>query len=211
MRIGERTIIAKIAKREEARREYEEAKKGGQSASLLEQHRPNTFQMNVANILPGDVITVEMRYTELLVHTDALYEFVYPTVVGPRYANRSTEETAEPWVGNPYLRQGESPTYTFNLAADLSAGLPIQEIACTTHKVNVSYKGPAFSSIRLDPSEAHGGNRDFILKYRLSGDRIDSGLLLFQGEKEKFFLLMAQPPRRVTAEEIPRREYIFIA
>jgi len=58
MTIGERTLMAKIAKREEARREYEEAKQSGKSASLLEQQRPNVFQMNVANILPGDVIHV---------------------------------------------------------------------------------------------------------------------------------------------------------
>jgi len=210
MHIGERTIVAQIAKREDARREYEEAKKAGQSASLLEQHRPNTFQMNVANILPGDVITVEMRYTELLVPTDAMYEFVYPTVVGPRYTHEGAEETADPWIANPYLRQGEFPTYTFTLSANISTGLPIQEISCPTHKVNISYEGPAFSSIRLDPSETHGGNRDFILRYRLSGERIDTGLLLFQGEEENFFLLMAHPPKRVAAEQIPPREYVFV-
>ena len=210
MQIGERTITAKIAEREDARREYEEAKKAGQSASLLEQHRPNVFQMNVANILPGDVIKVEMRYTELLVPTDGVYEFVYPTVVGPRYTNQGTQETVDPWIGNPYLHQGDSPTYSFNLAVDLSAGLPIQEISCPTHKVDISYDGPAFSSIRLDPSEAYGGNRDFILKYRLSGGRIETGLLLFEGEEENFFLLMAQPPRQVTEQQIPPREYIFI-
>ena len=53
--------------------------------SLLEQQRPNVFQMNVANILPGDIINVELKYTELLVPEEGVYEFVYPTVVGPRY------------------------------------------------------------------------------------------------------------------------------
>jgi Ca-activated chloride channel family protein len=51
MTIGKRTIIAKIQERKEARRQYEEAKQQGKSASLLEQQRPNVFQMNVANIL----------------------------------------------------------------------------------------------------------------------------------------------------------------
>jgi len=92
MTIGERTIIAKIRKREEARREYEQAKQEGKSASLLEQYRPNVFQMNVANILPADVIKVELKYTELLVPTDAVYEFVYPTVVGPRYSEQRATE-----------------------------------------------------------------------------------------------------------------------
>ena len=107
MRIGERVINAKISKREDARREYEQAKEQGKSASLLEQQRPNVFQMNVANIMPGDEIRVELSYTELLVPTDRIYEFFYPTVVGPRYSNQPAE-TAPPferWVQNPYLHQ----------------------------------------------------------------------------------------------------------
>src|SRR4030042_6703223 len=88
MTIGERVIDARIRKREDARREYEQARDQGKSASLLEQQRPNVFQMNVANILPGDEIKVELQYTELLVPTDRVYEFVYPTVVGPRYSNQ---------------------------------------------------------------------------------------------------------------------------
>ncbi|MCE5242836.1 MAG: hypothetical protein LLF99_06530, partial [Desulfobacteraceae bacterium] len=45
MTIGERTIVAEIKKREEARQDYEKAKQEGKSASLLEQQRPNVFQM----------------------------------------------------------------------------------------------------------------------------------------------------------------------
>jgi Ca-activated chloride channel family protein len=212
MTTGERTIIAKIERREDARRQYEDAKQAGKSASLLEQHRPNVFQMNVANILPSDVIKVELKYTELLVPTDAVYEFVYPTVVGPRYSEQTTDDAKpwENWVGNPYLHQGEPPTYAFDMAVTLSSGLPIQELTCSSHKVNISYDGPALSQITLDPSEKYGGNRDFILKYRLAGGRIETGLLLFEGEEEKFFLLMMQPPKRVSERQIPPREYLFI-
>ena len=212
MTIGKRTIIAKIRERKEARRQYEEAKQQGKSASLLEQQRPNVFQMNVANILPGDVIRVELKYTELLIPTDGIYEFIYPTVVGPRYSNQPAE-TARPsqkWVENPYLHQGESPTYTFDITADLAVGLPIQNVACTSHKVDIHYDGPSRASIKLDPSEKNGGNRDFILKYQLAGGKVQSGVLLFEGEKENFFLLMLQPPKRVNVSQIPPREYIFI-
>ncbi|MFC1812375.1 VIT domain-containing protein [Thermodesulfobacteriota bacterium] len=51
MTIGKRIITAKIREREQARREYDQAKQAGKSASLLEQQRPNVFQMSVANIL----------------------------------------------------------------------------------------------------------------------------------------------------------------
>ncbi len=212
MTIGKRTILARIQERKEARRQYEEAKQQGKSTSLLEQQRPNVFQMNVANILPGDVIQVELKYTELLVPTDGIYEFVYPTVVGPRYSNQPVETAlpSQKWVENPYLHQGESPTYTFDITTDLSTGLPIQHIASTSHKVDIQYDGPSRASIKLDPFDKSGGNRDFILKYQLAGDKVQSGLLLFEGEKEKFFLLMIQPPKRVTVSQIPPREYIFI-
>ena len=227
MTIGERTIIAKIREREQARREYEQAKQEGKSASLLEQQRPNVFQMNVANILPKDVIKVELRYTELLLPTDGIYEFVYPTVVGPRYSNQPAS-TAPPsetfvslsrttfvslsrtmWTQNPYLHEGEPPTYTFDIQVSLAAGLPVQEVTCPSHKVRIQY-APSSVSVQLDPSEKNGGNRDYFLKYRLAGGKVESGLLLYTGEKENFFLLMMQPPKRVTASQIPPREYIFI-
>jgi len=212
MAIGERVITAKIRERNEARREYQQAKQEGKSVSLLEQQRPNVFQMNVANILPEDVIKVELKYTELLVPTDAVYEFVYPTVVGPRYVDQASEETGayENWTSNPYLHKGELAPYTFDMKMELAAGLPIQEISCATHNVDIRYKGSKFASIQLNSSEKSGGNRDFILKYRLSGGQIETGLLLSKGEKENFFLLMLQPPKRIKEDQIPPREYMFI-
>lgn len=212
MTIAERTIIAKIKKRDEARQEYEQAKQQGKSASLLEQHRPNVFQMNVANIMPGDEIKVEMSYTELLVPLDKEYEFVYPTVVGPRYSNQPAETApaSEHWVQNPYLHQGEAPAYTFGITVNIAAGMALQKIASPSHKVDIRYAGNTSAAVTLDKSESSRGNRDYILKYRLAGGQIESGLLLSQGEKENFFLLMLQPPRRVKPEQITGREYIFI-
>ena len=212
MVIGKRVIEAKIKKRDEARRDYEQARDQGKSASLLEQQRPNVFQMNVANIMPGDEIKVELKYTELLIPTDRVYEFAYPTVVGPRYSN-TKEATASPsdkWVKNPYLHEGEKPTYSFDIAVNIAAGMPIKELTSTSHKVNTTYTSPSSAKVILDKSDKSGGNRDYILRYRLAGDKIQSGLLLFQGEKENFFLLMMQPPKKVTNAQIPGREYIFI-
>jgi Ca-activated chloride channel family protein len=211
MIIGERIITATIREREKARQEYEQAKQQGKSASLLEQQRPNVFQMNVANILPGDEIRVELRYTELLVPLEGVYEFVYPTVVGPRYAGGGADDNPQDgWVSTPYLHQGEPPTSTFYMTVDLSSGVPIQDVSCTTHKVQTAFEKPDVAWIELDPSERHSGNRDFILRYRLSGGQIETGMILFEGKKENHFLLMVQPPERVSQREIPPREYIFI-
>jgi Ca-activated chloride channel homolog len=211
MKIGDRLIVAKIKEREEARKEYEEAKAAGKTASLLEQDRPNVFTMNVANILPKDVIDVELRYTELLVPTDGMYELVYPTVVGPRYASETADKGAatNQFVKTPYLRSGEAPAHAFDINVTLAAGMKIHAIESPSHTIASKLDASAMNAtIALGPQQT--GNKDFVLRYRLAGDDIGSGLLLFPGQKENFFLMMVQPPRRPALEMIPPREYVFI-
>lgn len=211
MQVGERTILAKIKKKEEARHEYQVAKEAGQSTSLLEQHRPNVFQMSVANILPRDIIKVELKYTELLVPTDAIYRFVFPTVVGPRYVSEQGDNSrSETWTANPYHQEGELPASTFDITVSIHAGLPIREVSCDTHKVDIEYISANDSLIRLDPCEQHGANRDYILNYRLAGDKIETGMLLYEGKEENFFLVMMQPPKHLKLPYIPPRDYMFI-
>jgi len=212
MKIGERVIVAKIKEREVASKEFAKAKAAGKSASLLEQDRPNVFRMKVANILPGDVIEVELRYTELLRPTDGIYEFVYPTVVGPRYASErhAAANPQDSWVRSPYLRQGEAPTYGFDMNVTISTGIDVQALSCKSHKVAAQWKGKRLVAVALDESERHGGNRDFVLSYQLAGGAVQSGLMLFEGKDESFFLLMAEPPKRVEPADLPGREYVFI-
>ncbi|MCM3870342.1 MAG: hypothetical protein ND895_06540, partial [Pyrinomonadaceae bacterium] len=109
MRIGDQVVVAKIKEREVAKQEFDTAKQEGKSASLLEEQRPNVFSMSLANIMPQDQIEIELRYTELLVPTDGIYEVVFPTVVGPRYASRPESSGAknDRWVKSPYLHQGK--------------------------------------------------------------------------------------------------------
>jgi len=116
MTMGERIIQARIEKRETARAQYTQALAEGRTASLLEQQRPNVFQMNVGNILPGDEIKVELFYTELLLSENQMYEFIYPTVVGPRYSNQKESDvtTQDLWVKNPYLQAKRRITHKGN-------------------------------------------------------------------------------------------------
>ncbi len=82
---------------------------------MLEQHLPNVFQMNVANILPGDDVKVELRYTELLVPQSGNYQFVFPTVVGPRYNSPQSENAQAKGVAQPTPRAGAAPSTSFKL------------------------------------------------------------------------------------------------
>ena len=210
MTIGERTIEALIKEKQKARQEYEQAREQGQTASLLEQQRPNVFQMNVANIMPGDRIEVLLEYAELLIPEKGLYEFVFPTVVGPRYSNQplASARSEDKWVANPFTHQGEAPSYTFDFSCQLNAGIPISDLRLSSHEADINYLSRKKASITL--KNKNQGNKDVILQYRLCGKKLESGLLVYEGKDENFFLAMIQPPVNVNPACLPPREYVFI-
>lgn len=212
MQIGDQRVTAMIREKEEAVQEYEEAKSEGKSASLLEEKRSNVFTMDVANIMPGDQIRIQLHYTELLGTTEGVSQFVFPTVVGPRYAGTVEEAQAEEgsWVESPYLEEGIAPDSTYNITVNLSAGVPLSGISCDTHEIQVEQTEDSKAKITLSNPEDFAGDRDFILDYRMTGDRVNSGLMLYEGEEENFFLLTIQPPERCEPKEILPREYIFV-
>jgi Ca-activated chloride channel homolog len=212
MQVRDQIIEAQIKEKQQATKTFEAAKKAGKSASLLEQERPNVFTMKVANVMPGDHIEVSLRYSELLVPTSGVYELDYPTVVGPRYSNQpaATAKPGDAFVASPYTTAGKPPSYSFELAGSVSTPIPIQALESPSHSVVSSVDNPGLRHFQLAASERAGGNRDFILRYRLAGDAIQSGLSLFDAGGEKFFLLQVEPPQRVPSELIPPREYVFI-
>lgn len=212
MTVGEQVIQARIKERKVAQNEFDQAKEQGKSASLLKQQRPNVFSMDVANIMPGDSVDIELHYTELLVPTDGTYEFVYPTVVGPRYSNQLEAEApeTEQWIKSPYLREGSKAPAKFNIGATISTGIALQDIRCTSHDTEIFWESESVAIVALRDAERFSGDRDFVLKFRLAGKEIQSGLMLYEGQDENFFLLMIQPPQRVLPAAIPPREYIFV-
>jgi Ca-activated chloride channel family protein len=74
------------------------------------------------------------------------------------------------------------------------------------------------ADVRL--AQSGGGNRDYVLRYRLAGDRIETGLLLSgpldkggvasEGAGEKFFAVMMEPPARADDADVTPREFVFL-
>lgn len=212
MQIGNQTVTAVIKEKEEAKQEFEEAKSEGKSASMLSEERANVFTMDVANIMPGDEVRIELHYTELITPTDGTYQFVYPTVAGPRYVGPVLDDTGnrEEWTSTPYLPEGTAPSDQYHINVTVSAGVPIASLSSSSHDVKIDWEENTTARVSLADPADYAGNRDFILDYKLTGEQIRTGLIMSQGEKENYFMLMIQPPERYEVEEIPPREYIFV-
>lgn len=203
MTVGERVIEAKVKTKSEARADYEVAVEEGKTASLLEQEQSSYFRTSVGNIRPGDDIRVELRYTETLIPDEGLYSFRFPLV------RQTPPDQTHPLADSVPLEFRDRSSFGFDITAQINAGMPVASVESPSHNVDVTLY-PNQVEVLLGEGAYLDNDRDFVLNYRLAGDQIQSGLMLYQGEEENFFLLMAQPPEHVAANEIPPRDYRFV-
>ena len=145
--VGEKVIRGIVMKREDARREYEQARDQGRKAALLEEDRPDIFTQSVANIPPKQTITVHLEYVHPVQIDGSRYLFRFPMVVGPRYI--PGQPLARPNVGRGWLpdtdqvpdasrvtpeplQQGMRSGNDVKISVKLDAGVPIQNITGVT-------------------------------------------------------------------------------
>jgi Ca-activated chloride channel family protein len=220
MTIGDRRIRGIIREREEAERIYTEAKHQGYVASLLTQERPNIFTQSVANIEPGKAIDVELVYFNPLVYADGEYEFVFPTVVGPRFnppghgdgigaVPRGQYGASGQATEVHYLRPEERSGHDIALAIDIDAGMPIEGLTSPTHSIDTKYVSHNQRRVTLSDRDTIP-NRDFVLRYRVAGDTTKTALLTHRDERSGFFTLMLQPPDTLNAASRMPMELVFV-
>ncbi|HKP37164.1 MAG TPA: VIT and VWA domain-containing protein [Pyrinomonadaceae bacterium] len=222
MLVGDRTVRGKILRREEAEAVYEAAKNNGQTASLLNQERPNIFTQSVANILPGEKIKITISYVETLKYEDGAYEFVFPMVVGPRYVpgnattakgNGFSPDTDQVPDGSKITPQpapaGMRAGHDISLELTIDAGVPIDGLASKTHDVDLERPDERRARVRLRDRETIP-NKDFILRYDVAGKKITDALITHSTGHSGFFTLIMQPPERVTAEDVTPKELVFV-
>lgn len=182
--VGERVIDAKIAERRAARKAYAAAKRQGRRAALVEQHRPNIFSNNVANIPPGGRIAVQLHYTQQLDYDRGRFSLRFPLVVAPRFdpAGSAVRMVRHPIAPNgdgmpgslrdalPEIRipvkdpAKSSPGNPVTLAINLDAGMKLSTVASTSHKIGIEDLGDGKRRITLD-AKAVPADRDFTLDW----------------------------------------------
>jgi Ca-activated chloride channel family protein len=207
MRVGDRTIRGVIKTREEARKIYDDARRAGHTAGLLDQERPNVFTQAVANILPGAKIEIAISYVETMPYEAGSYAFNFPMVVAPRYIPGQVQDA--PRITPPVTPEGTRAGHDIAVEVNIDAGVPISELESKTHDVAVERPGPGRAAVRLR-DKAVIPNKDFILKYAVVSQRVEDAVLTHKAGKDGYFTLMLQPPERVASEEITPKELVFV-
>lgn len=220
MIIGDRMIRGLVREKEEAKKLYQSAKTQGYHASLLTQERPNIFKKRVSNIEPGKRIDIETTFFTPLDYRDDEYEFVFPTVMGPRFnppghkdGIGAVERGVNNQSGQPtevhYLKPDKSSAHDISINVDIDAGVSIEEVYSNTHVINVEKKSPSHAIVTLSHNDMIP-NKDFVLRYRTSSSEIKTAVMTHKAEDGIHFSLLLQPPENL--KSLPRipREMVFV-
>jgi Ca-activated chloride channel family protein len=178
LRLGERWIRAEMRRREEARALYEQARRRGQVAALLDQERPNVFAQQVANIMPGVEIDVVITFDQEVGCDNGGCEYVFPTVVGPRFIPARQADPGR--IAPPVIEPGSDPGQRLSLAVEIDAGVDLHDLASPSHRVRVTELGAGRARAVLAGAEAARLDRDFRLRWRVGGEAPEIGLLAWR-------------------------------
>ena len=227
MVIGERRIIGEIKEQALAKKIFSKAKKAGKKASLVEQHRPNLFLNRIANIAPGEEVTVRLEYVQAVQYSAGEFSVRFPMTITPRYRPRSTSvESIEAgpellvealivdalvgWVIPP-VRAGTSDSHAMNISANLNMGMPLAEVTAPYHEIVLSREQQRYAI-----SLAHGTtamDRDFLLRWRpVTASAPTAAVFKETVNGENFGLLMILPPARalMSSSDVLSREIVFV-
>jgi len=208
IQVGSRIIEGELKKREDARAVYEAAKNAGQTASLLDQERANIFTQSIANLMPGAEVKVEISYAQMLKYEDGQYEFSFPMTIGPRYMGASTPDPGK--ISPSFADAGTRTGADIDLKVHLNAGAPIKAMTSILHKIRSRKPDEEHADIELSKANEIP-NRDFILRYSVATDKVQSAFLThYEPEKGGFFSLVVMPPKSPASDIVASKELIFV-
>ena len=229
MKIGERIIEGQIKERTAAKKVYEQAKQEGKRTSLVEQERPNIFTTSVANIGPGEHVTIEIEYQETVRYENEQFQLRFPMAVGQRYipgtpviiegqapkgsgTMMDTDRVADASrITPPEQAPGHGSINPLSLSLTLNPGFPVAKVESPFHPIIAipEAEGGYQISLRADAVPA---DRDFQLIWH-PAPRTEPMASVFTEQKdgETYAMLMLLPPTQHD-EKAPRlpRDLTFI-
>lgn len=214
MVVGQRVIIGRIKRREEAQQIYDKAKEEGRAASLVEQQRPNLFTNRVANVGPGETVLVSIEYQAPIRQLAGAYSLRLPLVAGPRYVPPhsltssasvadAVKVTAAP-IARPVPGKILNPV---SITVRLSPGFAPARLTSPYHPITVNGAGTT-RTIQLTDGQVPA-DRDFELSWSTASSEPTVGLFRQHVGKQDYVMASIVPPV-VQGLPVPPREMVFV-
>jgi len=227
MRIGERVIIGEVQEKKQARQTFNNAKKSGRKAALIEQHRPNLFTTTIANIPPHKEVEIELSYfqqvdyqAEALISrlkgnannvTQGEFSLHFPMVITPRY------QPTDAKISHALQGDNSLPDLMFqaedkfiDLSVNLFAGAALDQLNSINHSLISTQQEVGNYSLKLVNQPM---KKDFKLTWQYSQQTLPQVLNFQQTyQDKKYGLLMVLPGLSALNDNNikPLRELTFI-
>ena len=223
MRIGDRFIEGTIKEKKAAKIAYEKAKDEGKKASLIEQQKPNLFTNTIANIGPGEIVTVQIEFQTKLSPRNGFWEMRVPLVSAPRYTSQpilqQVKFNASGFAANDLNSSFNEATdikFTDNIeivnpveiTIDLKPGFAVGSIESQFHEVDLQEISKDHHKIELTGPVS--SDRDFVLKWTSDNKGVETSLFKEQQNGSEHYLLTLTPPFEISNTKTPEREIIFV-
>ncbi|MFK8011194.1 MAG: marine proteobacterial sortase target protein [Marinicellaceae bacterium] len=210
LKIGQRILESEIHEKEAAKQIYESAKNQGLTASIVKQHRPNLFTTEVANIMPNEIVEVEINYQQTIRYDAGHFDFRLPLAIKNRYM----QDRYLSYLDNNSLDDNVLPNSNAidkglrSININIEAGFDISEITSLNHKVIIQ-DNHVFQEVSLKDNVLYDKN-DFVLRWHpTTGNKPEAAMFSEVIKGNEYVLLMLLPPKtNVDIEQ--KREVVFI-
>ena len=189
MEMGGKWVEGTVLEKNEAKRIYTDIVRRMKDPGLLELVGKNLFQARVFPVPANGVQRIEMRFATTLPQESGLYQLVYPLKTARNYA-------------------GTTKDFTFTMK--LKSSTPLRSVYSPSHKVHVKRKGDDEAVVSF---EKHGVvfNEDLRIFYSVDYNDVGLSVLSYRKKGEPgYFMILAAPGAKDTADEIPGKKIVFV-
>jgi Ca-activated chloride channel family protein len=214
--VGSRILEGEIQEKEQARRQYQQAKSSGKTASLVEQQRANQFETRLANIAPGEAISVSISFLAQVDYQDGSFSLRIPMTFTPRWGGGGTPLTfaagsrsyIDSLVGP--LKPSPIDDHRVSVDVDLRSGMNLASIESRYHDVDIHPSLGGYRIFLADPDTR--SDRVFELNWTPEFGAVpESTLTTFDDGDAVYALLMLAPPLEEAISPQPDGRHVAVS
>ncbi len=181
---------ARLLKKGEARKLYEEIVRKNQDPALLEWMGSGMFKTSVFPVPAGASRTVTLRYSQLCRKDSGLTDFLFPLSTA-KYTSHPVEKLE------------------FNVSID--AGEKIKNVYSPTHAIEIKRPNEKNATVNFTVKN-RVPTSDFRLLYDTDRGKVSAKVLSYRPDKDAngYFLLLASPEIKQDESERPKKTVIFV-
>ncbi|NQY87891.1 MAG: marine proteobacterial sortase target protein [Colwellia sp.] len=208
IKIGDKEIIGEIMEKKAAQALYQQAKKQGQKASLVEQHRPNIFTNNIANIPAQSTVVVTLKFIMPVSFAHGNFTLRLPLAITPRYQPKSSTKQSTTSLF-PHSHAVAPSQSAINIV--LNSGIPITAIFSDSHKIKTRALNSEQNAYLISLNKTHVvSDKSFALSWQLLASEQPQVSSFTQEVAGEHYTLLTFFPPKTAAAQVIARDIIFI-